>query len=87
VVQTHRLVVQNHRLVLQVAKAARLGVRTHTGVCRLRRDLERRVADSQAFLRANPGGIPGIPAKTIEASITNERSTIRSLHVLSPCPS
>lgn len=76
----------NHRLVLRIQHAARLGVKTHTGVCRLRDDLKRRVKSSEVFLRHHPDGIPGISAKQIEASAAGQRRTIRSLRVLGPCP-
>lgn len=81
-----KLAKANQALVLQVKRAAALGVRTHTGVCRLRDDLQTRVERSEAFLRANPHGIPGLPAKTIQTSITGQKRTIRALRVIGPCP-
>jgi hypothetical protein len=75
-----------HQLAAQAARAANLGVKTHTGVCRLKDDLQTRVANSEAFLRAHPSGIPGISAKQIKVSIDGQKRTIRSLRVIGPCP-
>lgn len=75
-----------HQLAAQAARAAKLGVRTHTGVCRLKDDLQTRVANSEAFLRAHPDGIPGISAKQIQLSVDGQKRTITSLRVIGPCP-
>jgi hypothetical protein len=63
----------------------RLNHKSVVSLCELRSDLERRVASSKQFLRDNPHGIPGIPAKQIRDSINNQSRTIRSLNSLS-CP-
>jgi len=81
-----KLAKANTELVRQVQKAVRLGVRTHTGVCRLRDDIETRIENSEAFLKQHPQGIPGLPAKTIQNSITGQKRTIRALKVIGPCP-
>jgi hypothetical protein len=70
----------------KAARSARLGVKTHTGVCRLKDDLENRIAKSEAFLVAHPNGIPGFSAAAIQSSINGQRRTIRSLRVIGPCP-
>lgn len=57
---------------------------TTAALCTFRRDLEARVSASQNFLVTHPNGIPGISAATIEASVTMEKRTIRSLQLL-PC--
>jgi len=52
-------------------------------LCALREDLEKRVASSKDFLIENPGGIAGIPAKTIRDGIKNQERTIKALDGLS----
>lgn len=54
-------------------------------LCALRSDLVKRVANSEAFLEEHPNGIAGIPAKTIQDGIDNQKQTIRALGDLS-CP-
>lgn len=61
------------------------GKRATTALCALQYDLERRVKAGEDFLEEHPRGVPGIPARTIMASIENQRSTIRTLEVLR-CP-
>jgi hypothetical protein len=85
-VKAARLARANQKLVRRIQHAAKLGVRTHTGVCRLKDDLETRVANSEAFLRDHPDGIPGISAKTIQLGVDGQKRTIRSLRVIGPCP-
>jgi len=55
---------------------------TTTALCTLRADLERRVDTSREFLKENPDGIPGIPARTIQEGINNQERTIEALGVL-----
>lgn len=57
---------------------------TVAALCTFRHDLELRAIASQNFLVTHPNGIPGISAATIEASVTMEKRTIRSLQLL-PC--
>lgn len=59
------------------------GRRAAAALCTFRDDLARRVADSQAFLRSHPDGIPGVPASLIRNSIQNEQATLASLSDLS----
>jgi hypothetical protein len=60
----------------------RLAARTNASLCTLRGDLEQRAAASEAFLRAHPHGIPGIPAGTLRQSIAGQRRTIDALRRL-----
>lgn len=69
----------------QIAHQAELGLRTYRATCTFRADLIRRVRESNEFLATHPNGFAGIPAKTLEASIVNEESTIKSLEQLA-CP-
>ena len=55
---------------------------SNDALCALRVDLEKRVASSEQFLRENPDGIPGIPAKTIRDGVTNQQRTIKALSQL-----
>ena len=63
----------------------RQNAQTTAALCVLRGDLERRVADSKAFLREHPTGIPGISAKVIRDGLRNQESTIRALSGIN-CP-
>jgi hypothetical protein len=69
-----------------IKHAAVLGVRTHSGVCRLRDDIKRRVAQSEAFIASHPNGIPGISVKQLQIGVAGQRRTIRALRVIGPCP-
>jgi hypothetical protein len=60
----------------QIAEVAR---DSNQALCSLRDDLERRIASSQAFLVANPEGVPGIPAKLIQDGIDNQQRTVDAL--------
>ena len=51
----------------------------HRALCAFRGDLDRRVADTRAFLADHPHGIPGITAANLELSIRNQEATIASL--------
>lgn len=55
---------------------------THRALCALRGDLERRVADSRAFLRDHPDGIPGVTAREIQVGISNQERTITALRFI-----
>jgi hypothetical protein len=61
------------------AGVARLAAASNHALCALRHDLEDRVANGERFLRKNPRGIPGIPARTLRQSIGGQRRTIRAL--------
>lgn len=54
-----------------------------SALCALRHDLEVRTDASQAFLDANPNGIPGISSQQIRESLDNQKSTLRALSGLS----
>lgn len=58
---------------------AREAGRTNRALCALRRDLERRVQGSEAFLRKHPDGLSGIPASTIRVGLVGQRRTIMAL--------
>jgi hypothetical protein len=58
---------------------------TTKALCTFVNDLESRVRTSQAFLKENPDGIPGIPVKILRDSIRNQQRTIDALSVLE-CP-
>lgn len=66
-------------------RLARQGKQAHDSLCVLKADLARRITDADEFLRQHPHGIPGIPAKAIQASLTNQRSTLTALETLT-CP-
>lgn len=51
-------------------------------LCAFRDDVQRRMDETSAFLRAHPHGIPGITAATLRAGVDNERHTIRALSPL-----
>jgi hypothetical protein len=53
--------------------------RTKGSLCELRHDLERRVEQTDSFLRAHPGGFGGISAATLRVSEQGQRRTIRAL--------
>lgn len=62
------------------------GQRSNThALCSLRADVQKRVTDGQAFLKTHPEGIPGIPAPTLQSSITNSQRTVKALSSLI-CP-
>lgn len=63
------------------SEAAR-GQQAHAALCVFKADLKRRVVTGFAFLKEHPAGIPGIPAATLRASITNEQRTFDTLHEL-----
>lgn len=51
-------------------------------LCSLKLDLEHRVDQGTAFLRANPNGAFGLTKAQIQASIDNQKRTIDSLSAL-----
>lgn len=55
------------------------------GLCELRSDLEVRIASSRKFLKEHPNSLPGIPAATIQQSISNMERTLKALDVVR-CP-
>jgi sulfur transfer complex TusBCD TusB component (DsrH family) len=57
--------------------------RTQSALCALRADLQARVRTSEGFLREHPRGVAGIPARTIQEGIVNQRRTIKALSALS----
>jgi len=65
-----------------LARQAQAADRTEQALCILRDDLQTRVDAAQAFLKANPDGIPGIPAQQIQDSIDNQQRTILALQLL-----
>jgi uncharacterized protein HemX len=64
------------RLTLLTRAEAR---ETTRSLCTLREDLERRAKASEAYLRENPRGIPGVPLRTLRDSLTNQQRTISAL--------
>jgi predicted PurR-regulated permease PerM len=64
---------------VQQVRIARESASTTTALCVLRADLEARIKNSQAFLKENPNGIPGISAKLIRDGIKNQQSTVSAL--------
>jgi hypothetical protein len=52
-------------------------------LCTLRSDLESRVETSKTFLKENPAGVAGIPARTIQDGINSQERTILALRSLS----
>jgi hypothetical protein len=52
---------------------------TKYALCTFRRDLEVRVTTSREFLRMHPNGIPGVPARAIRDSLTNQQRTVDAL--------
>lgn len=52
-------------------------------LCALRVDLQKRVANSQTFLKENPEGIPGISVRIVQDGIENQQRTISALSGLS----
>lgn len=71
--------------IQQNRRLGRDGRQAHEALCALKADLGVRIDAGHAFLNDNPNGIPGIPAKTIEASIRNQEATLDALRVLT-CP-
>ena len=51
-------------------------------LCALRLDLEDRVERSEAFLKRNPEGIPGIDARIIKDGVNGQKRTIHALSTL-----
>jgi len=76
VAELQRLSVENEKRIKEIQES-------HDALCVLRDDLERRVANSRAFLEEHPDGIPGIPAKTIRDGIRNQERTIEALDDIS----
>lgn len=72
--------------VLENRRLAREGQQAHRALCVLKTDLARRIKDGHAFLLEHPDGIPGISAKTIQASIANQEATLSALQVVRSCP-
>lgn len=66
-------------LLLIALKAFDQSAKTHRALCTLQRDLQQRVDSGNAFLRAHPHGIPGIPVATIRTSIEGQQRTITAL--------
>lgn len=54
-------------------------------LCSLRADVQKRVTSGEEFLKTHPNGIPGIPAPTLQASVTSSERTVKALNSLS-CP-
>lgn len=83
VTEIQRLAAENRQRIREnIALTKRVDANadvTTAALCALRGDLEKRVANSTAFLKEHPRGIPGIPAKTIRAGIENQRRTIEAL--------
>lgn len=52
-------------------------------LCALRGNLEGQVTASEAFLRENPHGIPGISPATLRASTQNQERAIDALGIVS----
>ncbi len=55
------------------------GRQAHQALCVFKADLQRRAEAAAAFLQAHPDGIAGIPVATLQTSLVNQVSTIRSL--------
>jgi hypothetical protein len=70
---------QSHRSAEQAKAAAKSSAQTLHALCALRDDLHQRIVGAEDFLRKHPGGIPGIPAKTIQATVDGQRRTIAAL--------
>lgn len=52
-------------------------------LCALRSDLELRTQSGERFLKEHPKGIPGVPVKTIEEGLHNQKRSIKALSGLS----
>ncbi len=68
----------------ELERLARQGHQARVALLSLEHDLQKRVAEerislarSEAFLRAHPNGIPGIPAALIKQSIDSLKRTIQ----------
>ena len=59
-----------------------VATQTHTALCALNDDIERRVTVSLEFLEKHPQGIQGISREDIKRSLDSQRSTLRALEVL-----
>lgn len=55
------------------------GRATTKALCTFRADLAQRAVTATQFLKEHPNGTPGIPAKTILESISNQQRTILAL--------
>jgi len=62
----------------------KVAVETHTALCTLNNDLERRLEDTVRYLERHPGKepIPGISRADLRRSIQNQRDTLDALSVL-----
>lgn len=65
-----------------LARQNESSLRTEHALCILRADLQQRAESTEAFLKANPGGIPGIPAEQLQQSIDNQLRTVNALQLL-----
>lgn len=70
------------QVVIDNQNRLREAEQTHMALCLLRGNLKDRVAQSEAFLEANPEGIPGIPVSLIEMGINRDKETLGSLNLL-----
>ena len=73
---------QAHKLSDNRSELAVVATTTHTALCSLRSDLQRRVDASKAFLKEHPEGIPGISSAEIQRSTDSQEQTVKALDIL-----
>lgn len=61
------------------------GKQAKEAFCIFKHDLIIRARTTEAFLKENPKGIPGIPVSVLRTSLANQQATINSLKTLK-CP-
>jgi hypothetical protein len=61
------------------------GDKARIALCAFKHDLQERTKSGEDFLRTHPNGIPGISAAQIQANISLQNRTIKSLSNLD-CP-
>lgn len=71
--------------IFSATDAAREGRDAKIALCILRGDLERRSADTEAFLNEHPNDpepLGGVPRQTLETSLRSQKETISALSFL-----
>lgn len=54
-------------------------------LCATKQEAERRVSETEKFIKENPNGIPGISPAVLQRSLDSAKSTVQSLSYVS-CP-
>jgi hypothetical protein len=75
----------NARLAARATTLAQNAATDHAALCTFRVDLQSRVNETVDYLRTHPKGFPGVPLRTLQTSLNNQRLSLQSLQALN-CP-